>query len=376
MSTTSTPSDRASEARFRSRHNARATTPCVRGETGTTSTGPSSATSSTLVATTSESSGSCRECLDETDRVGADPALARLQVRRVDEDPERVDASPSEASATRLGDGRVPLSAGHERLGSSLAAESLVRVCRGASTTGRSSGMPGDSIRRAQEARVAAGPQGGAAAADRGRSAARQRLHGRVADLGHGPERPRRETRRAMEAEESPPVAGDEERLEPRSFAGRGGALVEGDGTRDDERAIALLPEPPADVDVLEVREVERLEPADLGQRGTADEAAAGARPEDLDRLREDGSASRPASLSAGIPISSTSMPRLLTTDGFGGVPDVRHEAGDVGRGVPRGLEHRPDEVLGHGEVGVGEHDPRAVSERRSPATLRRRSPR
>ncbi len=168
-----------------------------------------------------------------------------------------------------------------------------------------------------------------------------------------------------MEAEESPPVAGDEKRLEPRSFTDGGGALVEGDRTRDDQRAIPLLPETPAEVHVLEVCEEERLEPPDLGQGGTTDEAAAGARPEHLDRLRED------VGLPSGIALRRD--PDLVDVDAaavdYGRVrrvPDVRYEARDVGRGVMRGVEHRADEVLRDGEVGVREHDPRAMSQRSS----------
>ena len=89
MSTTSARSERASEARFRSRHAARAATPCVLGEMRTSSIRTECCD---VVDARRDDEREIRlrgERLDETDRVGADSALARLQVRRVDEKPER-----------------------------------------------------------------------------------------------------------------------------------------------------------------------------------------------------------------------------------------------------------------------------------------------
>lgn len=146
--------------------------------------------------------------------------------------------------ATVLGvDGvHAPSPPAHERSGSALPAQSLVE---GLSRCQHDAGVVGDAgelVRRAEEARVAAGAHGCATAADGSGAAAGQRLHRGVADLGHSPQRAGPKARRAMKPEEGPPVAGDEERLQPGPLSGRDRALVEGDGTGDDERTVALLP--------------------------------------------------------------------------------------------------------------------------------------
>ena len=76
MSTTSARSERASEARFRSRHAARAATPCVLGEMRTSSIRTECCD---VVDARRDDEREIRlrgERLDETDRVGADSALA------------------------------------------------------------------------------------------------------------------------------------------------------------------------------------------------------------------------------------------------------------------------------------------------------------
>ena len=261
------------------------------------------------------------ERLDETDRVGADSALARLQVRRVDEHPERT-PSPTAGRDRRAlrGRSRGPPSLRSPRVMSDprrACAESLVKSARASSRWRRPpSRRPmafEDARRKLVYRRVRrAAPRPRTEAVPPPDRACTVACPISVTVRS----RRRRESRRAVQAEQRPSVPGDEEGLQPRTFARRRRALVKSDGAGDDEGAIAVLAQPPADVDVLHVREVERLEPADRRERVAADEASAGTRAEDLRRPAR-GSAFRPASLSAGMPISSTSIPRLLTIDGL-----------------------------------------------------------